>query len=413
MSVSRTIFRVLTFAIVVSADARAQVDVSLPLAGYFRAGRYMPVQLAPRDGLTTLAGEGVIPTDVSGGGVATVAPVLVVETGPRTLAADGRALDLRELRDDDVLVGYASPPAPDVAPIFPGKNVIAIQLDPALLAAAVPVLLEPLDLVVLDRLPDAIDATSLSYYLSSGVGFLVRQANRPDERWPWRNAAGGWLLRAAVRGPRGALVGEAAYLPAQSWDGGVPGATRRAVALAGALVGILSLGAALLPRRLAMGALLAVTVVSIAILAEWQNQLPAVRSIRGQVAVEHGETAQWDAWTYFASARGGRGSTDFQNAVGPALVDARQAGDVNLRLHWGGTWSQRRWTFDVPPGGRLAFLSRTYGGGSGTQPVLARTALTSPMAPLARALYAGDGYEPVAEIAQRPDWPIVVVVRQP
>src|SRR5215212_35497 len=69
-------------------EARGAVELSFPLEGYWRPGRYMPVRVEARDAgeYLEIAGAGVVPARVmtSGGRFHGVVPVLVMSE-PRGL----------------------------------------------------------------------------------------------------------------------------------------------------------------------------------------------------------------------------------------------------------------------------------------------------------------------------------------
>ena len=119
----------------------AEVQVSLPLEGYYRAGRYMPVRVVVRGetaGELTLSADGAVPTIVrlSGHDANAIVPLLVVREplGPLgwTLP-DGRTGQLQArliaLGEQDRLVGTSGTNANDAAVLFRDKTIVSVSLD--------------------------------------------------------------------------------------------------------------------------------------------------------------------------------------------------------------------------------------------------------------------------------------------
>ena len=402
------------------APVHAQLDVSLPLDGYYRSGRYMPVLLraganAPlRD--VRLDGQGIVPTVVSAQGGEIVVPVLVISPSAREIVVRGAGtaapirLPLRELPSDRQMIGLIREAGDQLLPFIPpAPTIVRAELDRAMVREAPPLALEMLQSVLLDD-PSLIGDPGA--WLATGVQVLLVGRPPPDATWPWVEMQGLSLLRVDLLGPRAALIGDDAYLPVQGWSPGRSPALRRQVVLAGVLFSILAVACALAPRRaVALTSLAVVTIASCAILHAWHRAHAPLNVLAGQVAVEHGRVTQWDAWTYFTSRPRIVASMPFNGAVRPVLVDAAQAESSALRLHWSDDPSGRYFEFNAENDARQGFVSRTMTPRPAALEVTA-VARPGPFAALARALYRDDRYS-VAGQLERGGSPVVLIVKQP
>src|SRR5690348_13227570 len=92
MSIVQTVRRMIIAILLATGLARADVSVSLPLQGYFRPGRYMPVHVQSRgEGAPlVLAADGAVPTEYRPSGNADlVIPWLVISDSPRDVRWPG------------------------------------------------------------------------------------------------------------------------------------------------------------------------------------------------------------------------------------------------------------------------------------------------------------------------------------
>jgi hypothetical protein len=403
-----------------AAAARGQVEVTLPLEGYFRAGQYLPVRLRAAPGAAlrdvSIGGEGIVPTVVSSTAGEILVPVLVtratahelVVTGPtiaqtfrlalRELPADRQMIALiRDARDE---LGRFVPPAP---------TVVRVELDRELVRGAPPVAMELLQSLLVD---DPALVADTAAWVAAGVQVLLVGRTDPDEKWPWIQTQGLNLLRVDQLGPRTSIIGEAAYLPARGWSPGRSPALRRQVVLGGVLFAIVALACALLPRRaVALAAVMLVTLGACAVIYAWRDAHAPLNLLAGQVAIDHGHVAQWDGWTYLTARPRTRASMPVTGAARPVLVDAEQTEACGLRLHWSDDASRRFFEFDLASDARIGFLSR-----AATTAPLSRDvdplSGSNAFAGLARSLYRGDGYAIGGQLNER-GAPVVVIVRKP
>jgi len=200
-------FTCLFTALMVTAAAlpcAAAVSVSLPLEGYHRAGRYMPVRVIVQGepaGELTLSADGAVTTTLQLNGAAAdvIVPLLVVTDplGPIAWSLpDGRKgtveTKLTALGDQDRLVGYSGGNAGAAAGLFAGKTIIPVALDLAEPLRGQVAAWETLDAAVLDRPPPDFTVRFLAV---GGTAIVVRSpAQPPDVVLPWRRVGDEHLL---------------------------------------------------------------------------------------------------------------------------------------------------------------------------------------------------------------------------
>ena len=157
--------------------------ISLPLQGYCRVGRYMPVQVT---GGKIIECSGVLPAMCADGfAVDAVVPILITSDQPRLLD-----LPLHILPDDQRFVAIAGgATAADAKLLFPDATVTTIPIDWPLKGSAMA--WECLDGIVIGSGDVPADST-LSALLGSGVAFAVKSEQMPAGKWPWTKGDGGW-----------------------------------------------------------------------------------------------------------------------------------------------------------------------------------------------------------------------------
>src|SRR5439155_11703552 len=133
---------------------------SLPMAGYYRPGRYMPLHVVSNNTKKLeLRQDGVLPIDVVGLGFSTdaIIPALILGDGPSDVVHvrtdDGVhdvQLSLRPLAANEKLVGVVGHHSSFSQWLFPNQEVIPIPLDAAKPLPGPAAAWELLDAIVVD-----------------------------------------------------------------------------------------------------------------------------------------------------------------------------------------------------------------------------------------------------------------------
>jgi hypothetical protein len=365
-----------TIICLASGDLRAAIQ--LPLQGWFRAGKCMPVFIDSSDASATLSSDGIVPTHVASGHDGVV-PVLVLSTAARELDQH----PLRALAPNQRLVGMTID-APDLlTQLFAAETVVPIRLDPARPLSGPMLAWEALDAVILEAPPRPAQLPEL---LSLGVAIVVRSDSRPNEQWPWEQLGNAWVLRPNLAGPIGSTGGESAYLAALGWRPTMSASLRRQIVLAGAICALLIMATLLVRTRRAIVLTLMVALLCCVAIEWWRRAQPATRSAQAQVMIARGPMTQVDAWQYVVAAR----ETVERTTSRPIIIDPGHASRCELKLGReadGGL----KWQFKLAPGNRMVLLNRRMRVGTET-PVIP-DAKVSPLYELARQSYLAPGEE--------------------
>lgn len=380
----------------VTSGAWAQVE--LPLGGYVRAGKCIAVRV---DGsIRQISAEGAVPTYIAAG-VSGIVPMLVLTDAPGTLRGGSIELPLRPLSVDQRLVGVIGTDSSIASLLFPqGLTPITVPLaSPPPMGSLLA--WEALDAIILDAAP-----LNVEDYLSAGITVAVRSPINPDRRWAWEKLNDYWVLRADVAGPKGAIGGEVAYLPTQSWAPGRPDGLRRRIVLLGVLVLLLLMAATLIPGNRAIPAIVGIVVVCAIAIEVWRRGLPQISTERGTILVHSPRMTQQDDWTYLAAgASGGEGALDLAR---PILASTGHAQQVGLQIHADSN-DRVVWRYALPPNARLAAVYRAVR--LAGEPPVAQTPITSPMFELARQSYLAPGSLVRGQIPGG-GWNAILVVRE-
>ena len=188
---------------------------------------------------------------------------------------------------------------------------------------------------------------------------------------------------------------DAAYVPWAAWHPDLPGPVRLQVVLAGVLFSLSALACLLLPRILSLPAIAIAVFVAIIAIGWWQFRSPQSFLAQGSVIVEDAKLRQTDRWQFITSRQSASSQFDCAGETWPIFADSSQALRENMALNWkDGTG---RFTFRLPPDGKLAFVSRTIHPQSAKSPVIASANTQSPMADIARSLYMRDHEQQIIE----------------
>jgi hypothetical protein len=415
----------------IAARCAAEVQLSLPLEGYYRAGRYMPVRVVVRGegaGPLTLSADGAVPISLQLGGMGegadVIVPLLVVSEplGPISWSLpNGRSgrleARLTSLGEDDRLVGYSGANAADAAPLFAGKTIIPISLDVATPLPGAVMAWEALDGLVIDRAPDN---SHVSFLTVGGTAIVVRSATAPEPGWlQWRWVGKTWVMSKAPVGPGGAIVPEA-YEPTYGWNPGRPAHVRRQVLLLAVVFAIIAVALTLWRSKLAVVAVVTLSVAATGALVYRAARQSPVEGAGGTVLVRRGGLFQADEWVYFKSLAPAAAEFPCYWGTKPVFPSVRYVERTGMRLECGPDGIPLRFTYQLGPDIPIAFLMRmpvTRNDSRSPNP----TAHDSPLWPVVRQLYLGSGSRAVGETEPAPaliadpepwwsdEWPDIVV----
>ena len=348
-------------------ESFAAVNISLPLEGHYRPGRYMPVRVATTQaGTIVLQGTGTMPTqiDLPQGGEAIV-PWLAISESPgqgrwSIGGAPSNTIDvpLRALHDDERLVATANSDAGAASSLFPGMKIVAVALDLSGPLLQPPQAWESLDAVVLSEAAAArVTESQRQLLTAAGVALMVQSSKPPDSHWPWRHSGGYWVLKFAPAGPT-STVEPLAYAPTYEWERGWPAPFRWAVVLAGLLFCILAAAAILWRHRYAIFVFIGVCAALAGAFAFWYSRQPTVLQLTAGVMMRADSEAQVDLWTWQSPIRNTRSSFTAAGMTRPVFATVRQQDDSQVRLLCQSDGSPNCFTWQLQPGQTLAFLTR-------------------------------------------------------
>jgi type II secretory pathway pseudopilin PulG len=397
--------RLIPLGIVSTVCAIASVAgaaIRLPLEGYYRAGRFMPVMIESGDAITELLADGALTTEVAKGRTATV-PLLMLGVSVPSV----QNVPLHVLGANDRLVGFTGNESGVAAQLFPGQICIPVRIDPTVLLSGPTIAWESLDAIVLEN---PIESKRTSELLAAGITIAIRLAAPPDSTWPWQRVGEYWVLRHEPAGPLGSIEGEAVYVPLQAWQPGQAAHLRRQVVLVAIAMSLAMISTLLIRRpRQSLIAMIIVALLCAAVVEVWRRQQPSVRSAEGSVVVAQNGLLQTDQWQFEVASASGSGIQSVA-ADRPVLVDELQADRLHLRARCD-TQGNLSWQFELPSGSALALLSRRL---DRAEPMEATTSTSrrSPLNDLARRVYLRSGLRIVGEISEdeADRWPGVLLV---
>jgi hypothetical protein len=360
--------------ILIASPVMASVQVTLPLQGYWRPGRYMPVRVQGEmeAGVIEIGGEGAVASrlPLNGGRVDAILPVLVMSEGAIQWSEGVVNRPLRQLTADQRLVGFTTMDLALAQSLFPGETIVPIELA---LADPIPgpaVAWETLDAIVIDA---PLAEAKRAELVAAGVVVIVRgqaTANQPR-----------------IVGPRAAAEDLAAFAPVQGWRAEWPAAFRRRIMLSAIIFAIVAVGVSLL--RFKYSALVLVGICALATVVMWMSwrNRPAVLVRWGGIVVRSSEMTQEDLWVYQATASGSQSSMPWSGVMHPYFEsrEDRVAMKAVLMCESDGTPSS--FSFQLGPGQKIGFLMRSFSQVAPTQTQHPST----PMELLARRMYLRPG----------------------
>ena len=354
-------------ALIVCLPAAA-VEVGVPLEGYYRPGKYMPLRIAAPPGAAgelSIEAAGAITTAVAleDGAAGVVVPFLPVDALRQVrwrLGAGAWTVltaNWRPLGPDDRLVGFATVDMDLARELFPGAEVIPIRLDPARPLPESLTAWETLDLLVLDN-PSLVDDAMLGQLLGGQVSVAVRSDIPPDVRWPWRRVGHYWVVSHEVAGPKRAAEYPPALAAVQGWRADWPAAFRWRIVLYAVGFGVLAMGVALLRWRWTSAVMVALSAVTLGALGLWWSGRSPVVQRGGQVLVAGERLAQLDTWIYRSTARSAADRVAFSTLMRPFFEIPEQNAYMRMTLRCDGDGWPVAFEYRLPTSLKAAFVSR-------------------------------------------------------
>ncbi|MGE5608793.1 MAG: hypothetical protein ACM359_06045 [Bacillota bacterium] len=390
----------------ISSPAQAAVEMSLPLEGYYRPGRYMPVRvMAEQTSTLFLQGQGVIPTQINADQTRLdgIIPLFPLDNTLRLLhwTAGGTQgtlqSSLRALQPDQCLVGLVADDLPFARQLFPDKTVIPIRLDPATPLPGPIAAWQALDAVVLDQpMAQQLGQSKLAALLAGGTLIAVRGQGPPNSDWPWSSRGNYWILIPDLAGPQFAGVLPAAFVPVQGWRAEWPVAFRRRIVLSAVICSLLLLVLSLVRTRWTVLLLVLLSATVVLLLGLWWKNRSAVLLRDGQVIVLRDKLAQVDLWHYYASPSVTIAQVPWLDTTWPFFEDPADCDAMGLSLLCRADGQPLSFSGRIPPGLKIGFLSRSIGG--------AVPATSSPVSPsnplvrLAKRAYLTEGDQIVGQL---------------
>ena len=361
--------------------ALADVSISLPLQGYYREGRYMPVHIRIDEittGTVRLSATGAADTvvNVSNTAVDVIVPMLVVRAPLGNLAI--RVNDAQPVRYPNALyalgsrqriIGMERADRNLAHSLFPSEYTpIALLMNPEALQSA--------------AIAPSLDAIVSETFTCVGP-FLSIETDRPlDPKLK------DFKIDAPI-GPIGTVVSDAAYLPTYAWNPGWPPTLRRVVIFAAFAFLALSILIALLGRRFAWAMHIVAAVIAISAILWWRAKTPPVFETHYQVISINNGTAWLDRWSYQTAAVNTRGAYRWSAPTWPVFASESQMLAAHLELHCDFVGRPTGFLYDLPRNGRIAFFTRAI-----TRDIPAVTQpIDSALMPLIRDLYLAPGVQ--------------------
>ena len=414
--------------------AASPVRVEFPLGPYYRAGRYVPVQItfgldAPTGGALILSAQGAVDLEVrlAAGEGTVVAPWLMIQAPADArwrIGADGPMHDLqlsplRELGVEQALVAVVGehPEARQIAAQVTKATPILIERGAAAPLPGPATAWEMLDAVVMDRPTFAAAGDrAVSQLLAGGTSLIVRADEAPDARWTWERHGAYQVARADPAGLRRFGPGDVEGVLQQlsAWTDGLPGPLRGRIALYGALAAIALLGVALVRWRWTPAVLIvAAGGMWVALATWWRGQTPLLQR-DGAVEIVDQAAAQIDTWIVQRAIDTTGVEMPWRAGLRPLIASPRAADAMRLTLVCREDGRPTGFRYVLPARRSAAFMWRQWGPASGAA---CSPAQRGPLLDLARQLYQRKSWTIQGQIEEEPPslwaqrWPRVVVRR--
>ena len=365
--------------LVLCLASSALADISSPLGGYYRAGKYMPLRVdlehASSPSSLAITGEGMIESrlPVTSRHTQAILPILVTgslrqmrwQAGESSASID---IPWRPLASNERLVGVTTLDKTIAnqlyRAIFEGDRVESVRLDSSDPLPGPAVGWQTLDAVILDS-GDRLDPAKMQTLLAGGTLFIIRSERAPDARWPWRridvpsegsSPVAFWVLRQELRGPRLTETSTDAFRTAL--EAGWPAAYRLRIIVCAVAFATAILLVALLRSRWAAAAAIVLSLVTAGGLSLWWRGRAPVRLRTASVIVQREGAVQNDEWAYRTSLGRGIDRATFADLTFPLFSpDSGEPAHLALICREDGRPAQ--FVYDTAPGGSIAFISRS------------------------------------------------------
>jgi hypothetical protein len=404
---NRIIFAIIFFLAASPLFAAVQTHIRLPLNGYYRSGRYMPVRADALLFPVTFRATGALTTSIDSVGMMDVTVPMLIHGFPHEMTCEGQTIPLHALAEDESLIASSIDATKAASILFPQHKMIPVALNTAYPLSGPPVAWEALDAVVCDATTMArIDDDRRSALLAAGAVLAVPDAGLPDARWPWKLKNGLWVLRYQPLGPADQTINESAYAPTLTWSAGWPATVRNQVLAAGALLAIAVVGVSLWRSKFAIVGLIVIAVTASGATMFWQRSLGIIAQVRGDVIIKGDGLIQRDTWVYERARLDGARTIAWRGYAHPVFASAAQIDQLQMEVHVNdyGVFS---FSYQARRGQTIAFAQRTV---MPILPVSIDSNGTSPMRDLVRAIYQTPAEHIVGESpATTGRWPGVVL----
>jgi hypothetical protein len=405
----------------VPAVASATVEISFPLDGYYRPGKYFPVRIATRGeptGMLWIGAAGAVATEmpISGRDQTVILPMLAITSslrdlhvGPPSGHAPARVPNLIALTDEDRLVAMVGDESIAAQMLFSGKNILPVQLDTSRPLFEPLAAWQSLDGVVLDPATAGhVSQRQLAGLLAAGTVVAIDGGNRPSGPWHWKQIGSLWVASRPEAGPDEVMQPDA-YSPSWGWQTHFDAGLRWRVFVAAAIFSAALIALLLLrPRGMT---LIAVAVAGLATGGAifWHSRQVTAQSLHGSVFIRGGLAVLHDEWSYHAVLRPETVTEPFEHLLRPVFGYDRQPADTQMRLQCDDRGNPIQFIYRQQPRTTLAFVARSIEPGIGNlSPV---QPIRSPLLPMAEELYLGPSDRLAGMVAAPPgdNWPAVVI----
>jgi hypothetical protein len=368
----------------VPAEVGAQIQLALPLDGYYRPGQYMPVLVIAGEQTSLVEIGDAHPTVVTtAANSRVIVPVLML--GPpqaqlpwRSGGTEQQALALQPLRDEQRLIGTTGSGGFSGREIFPDSDVVTVRLDRADPLRGWGGAWDALDAAVVDAPP-----RETNLLRAAGVRLMVQGSDAPA------------MAGDVAFMPVSARFDERAYLPTQNWPATQAPAVGQLVVLVAVVLALLVMATMLWrsPWQMALAALL--TLLTMVGIEMYRRGVPLTSERELRVTIEHPVGMTLDRWRWHKALVTTRGKIEIRGFTYPIFAGASHLRAVRPRLLCDGQGRPIAIEWRLEEGATLATRERIV------EVSTVKTEAESEMSPLmlemTRLLYAAPGVEVVAE----------------